>query len=114
MSVQSTSEAELVAAFGIGEKILFEQPALVGAEFCVDVFVDEFVFHDLYFLVEVIVGQDPALDLFEVRSGELPQQVLLDIPLNFGTWSHIKRSALGARPTLNVSSPPRISRRQVP
>src|SRR5437588_9115517 len=95
MSVESTSEAELVAAFGIGEKILFEQLALVGAEFCIDVFVDEFVFHDLYFLVELIVGQDPLLDLCEVLSGELPQQVLLDIPLNFGTWSHVKYSYLG-------------------
>ena len=95
MSVEGVPKAEFVAAFGIGEKILFEQAALVGVEFGIDVFVDEFVFHDLYFLVELIVGQEPALDLCEVRSGELPQQVLLDIPLNFGTWSHVKHSAWG-------------------
>src|SRR5437588_9274184 len=95
MSAESTSEAELVVAVRIGQIILFEEPALVRVEFGVDVFVDEFVFHDLYFLVELIVGQDSALDLCEVRSGELPQQVLLDIPLNFGTWSHVKHSAWG-------------------
>ena len=85
MSVEGTPEAKLVAAFGIGQIILFEQAALVGAEFRSHVFVDEFVFNDLNFLVELIVGQDSALDLCEVLSGELPQQVLLDIPLNFGT-----------------------------